>query len=88
MPISDVFAVLQTNLGAYYVNDFNLYGKVWKVIDAGRGGAFGRTPEDIQRLYVLNRKGEKVPLSSLGETSNTRLAPSTCRITTFMPRPR
>src|SRR4051812_6819721 len=30
--VSDVFSVLQTNLGAYYVNDFNLYGKTWKVM--------------------------------------------------------
>ncbi|WZO96424.1 multidrug efflux RND transporter permease subunit [Isosphaeraceae bacterium EP7] len=66
VPISDVFAVLQTNLGAYYVNDFNLYGKVWKVLMQAEG-AVRRTPEDIQRLYVLNRKGEKVPFSSLGE---------------------
>src|SRR5262249_7032214 len=27
--VSDVFSVLQTNLGSYYVNDFNLYGKTW-----------------------------------------------------------
>ena len=32
VPVSDVFATLQTNLGGYYVNDFNLYGKIWKVM--------------------------------------------------------
>ena len=31
VPVSDVFADLQANLGGFYVNDFNLYGKVWKV---------------------------------------------------------
>ena len=35
--VSDVFAVLQANLGGYYVNDFNLYGKVWKVIIQAEG---------------------------------------------------
>ena len=35
--VSDVFAVLQTNLGGYYVNDFNLYGKVWKVMVQAEG---------------------------------------------------
>jgi HAE1 family hydrophobic/amphiphilic exporter-1 len=64
--VSDVFSVLQTNLGAYYVNDFNLYGKVWKVLIQARGSVRTK-PGDIQTLYVLNRQGKKVPLSSLGE---------------------
>jgi HAE1 family hydrophobic/amphiphilic exporter-1 len=66
VPVSDVFAVLQTNLGSFYVNDFNLFGKVWKVMVQAEGEA--RTqPDDVLRLYVLNRQGKKVPLSSLGE---------------------
>ena len=66
VPISDVFAVLQANLGGYYVNDFNLYGKVWKVMAQAEGGVRTK-PEDIKNLYVLNRKGKRVHLSSLGE---------------------
>jgi hydrophobe/amphiphile efflux-1 (HAE1) family protein len=66
VPISDVFAVLQANLGGYYVNDFDLYGKVWKVMVQAEGGVRSK-PEDIQNLYVLNRQGERVHLSSLGE---------------------
>jgi len=66
VPVSDVFATLQVNLGSYYVNDFDLYGKVWKVMVQAEGGV--RTqPEDIANLYVLNRQGNRVPLSSLGE---------------------
>ena len=37
VPVSDVFSVLQTNLGGYYVNDFNLYGKIWKVMVQAEG---------------------------------------------------
>jgi HAE1 family hydrophobic/amphiphilic exporter-1 len=66
VPITDIFAVLQTNLGGYYVNDFDLFGKVWKVMVQAEGGVRTK-PEDIKNLYVLNRKGERVPLSSLGE---------------------
>jgi hydrophobe/amphiphile efflux-1 (HAE1) family protein len=66
VPVSDVFAVLQTNLGSFYVNDFNLYGKVWKVLIQAKGAARTK-PEDIQRLYAMNRAGKKVPLSALGE---------------------
>jgi len=70
VPISDVFAALQTNLGAFYVNDFNLYGKVWRVLIQAKGEARTKA-EDIQNLYVLNRQGEKVPLSSLGDVHYT-----------------
>ena len=70
VPVSDVFATLQTNLGAYYINDFNLYGKVWKVLIQAEGRSAAE-PEDIQNLYVLNRQGKKVPLSSLGEVKYT-----------------
>jgi HAE1 family hydrophobic/amphiphilic exporter-1 len=66
VPVSDVFSVLQTNLGAYYVNDFNLFGKTWKVLIQAESTDRHR-PEDIAHLYVLNHKGEKVQLSALGE---------------------
>ncbi len=64
--VSDVFAVLQTNLGGYYVNDFNLYGKVWKVMVQAEG-ARRVSKDDIERLYVLNNKGQRVRLDSLGD---------------------
>jgi HAE1 family hydrophobic/amphiphilic exporter-1 len=70
VPVADVFSVLQTNLGAYYVNDFNLYGKTWKVLVQAEGRDRYKA-DQIGRLYVLNRKGDKVPLTALGEVKNT-----------------
>ncbi len=64
--VSAVFSVLQAYLGGYYVNDFNLYGKVWKVMVQAEGED-RRKPEDILTLYVLNSKKQKVPLSALGD---------------------
>jgi len=66
--VADVFAVLQANLGGYYVNDFNLYGKVWKVMVQAEGKD-RIEKNDITRLYVLNAKGDKVPLQALGDAS-------------------
>jgi hydrophobe/amphiphile efflux-1 (HAE1) family protein len=66
VPVSDVYSTLQTNLGGIYVNDFNLYGKVWKVMIQAEGSRRTK-PDDVLSLIVLNRKGEKVPLSALGE---------------------
>jgi hydrophobe/amphiphile efflux-1 (HAE1) family protein len=64
--VSDVFAVLQTYLGGYYVNDFNLYGKVWKVMVQAEGSR-RVNKDDIEHLYVLNQKGQRVRLDSLGD---------------------
>jgi hydrophobe/amphiphile efflux-1 (HAE1) family protein len=64
--VSDVFTVLQVYLGGYYVNDFNLYGKVWKVMVQAEG-ARRVTKDDIRRLYVLNKDGKRVRLDSLGD---------------------
>jgi HAE1 family hydrophobic/amphiphilic exporter-1 len=68
--VADVFAVLQANLGGYYVNDFNLYGKVWKVMVQAEG-ANRLTKDDIESLYVLNQQGNKVPLLALGDADYT-----------------
>jgi hydrophobe/amphiphile efflux-1 (HAE1) family protein len=64
--VSDVFDVLQTYLGATYVNDFNLYGKTWKVMVQAEGN-WRTNPDDVEKLYVLNREGKKVPLGALGK---------------------
>jgi hydrophobe/amphiphile efflux-1 (HAE1) family protein len=71
--VSDVFSVLQAYLGGYYINDFNLYGKVWKVYIQAEGKRRA-TPNDIAGLYVLNHQGQKVPLGALGDVTYT-LAP-------------
>jgi multidrug efflux pump subunit AcrB len=68
--VSDVFSVLQANLGGYYVNDFNLYGKVWKVMVQAEG-SYRVKKDKIAQLYVLNRKGKRVPLGALGDVTYT-----------------
>ena len=68
--VADVFSVLQTYLGGYYVNDFNLYGKVWKVFIQAEGKNRAK-PADIRSLYVLNRQRQKVPLGALGDVNYT-----------------
>jgi HAE1 family hydrophobic/amphiphilic exporter-1 len=66
VPVSNVFEVLQIYLGGLYVNDFNRFGKTWRVYVQADGERRVR-PEDLTTLFVLNRNGEKVPLSALGE---------------------
>ncbi|HEX8963043.1 MAG TPA: efflux RND transporter permease subunit, partial [Rhodocyclaceae bacterium] len=64
VPLTDVFFTLQAFLGGYYVNDFNLFGRTFKVQIQAEGAA--RTnPEDAARYFVRNAQGAMVPLSAV-----------------------
>jgi HAE1 family hydrophobic/amphiphilic exporter-1/multidrug efflux pump len=63
--LSDVFFTLQTFLGGYYINDFNLFGRTYKV-QAQAEGSQRTQPEDINRFYVRSTaNGGMVPLSTV-----------------------
>lgn len=62
--LSEIFATLQANFGSSYINDFNLFGKVYRVKIQAEP-AFRSDMEDINRLYVRNAGGGMVPLRTL-----------------------
>ena len=64
VPLGDVYDALQTFLGGLYVNDFNLYGRTWRVLLQG-DSEFRRSPADVDRFYVRTSDGEMVPLTTL-----------------------
>ncbi|MCC7274811.1 MAG: multidrug efflux RND transporter permease subunit [Alphaproteobacteria bacterium] len=64
VPLSAVFATLQINLGAAYVNDFNAFGRVYQVRAQADQG-FRAEPADIARLRVRSATGALVPLGTL-----------------------
>jgi hydrophobe/amphiphile efflux-1 (HAE1) family protein len=64
VPISDIFSTLQTFLGGTYINDFNLFGRTYRVTAEAEGGARS-VPEAVNTLYVRSQAGDMVPLSSL-----------------------
>ena len=55
---------LQTMLSTLYVNDFNLYGRTYRV-QLEAQSQFRQKPEDIGRLYVRGPDGAMIPISSL-----------------------
>ncbi|MBN2420372.1 MAG: efflux RND transporter permease subunit, partial [Deltaproteobacteria bacterium] len=73
VPVSNVFSTLQTIMGSRYVNDFNLYSKIYQVKVQG-DFPFRSDPEDILSVYVQNKKGNMVPLATLVDIS-TILSP-------------
>ncbi len=68
VPINQVFDALQTNLGALYVNDFDKYGRVWRV-QLQAEPEFRASPEAIKQMYVRNSNGDMVPVSGLVKTN-------------------
>ncbi|MBL7211909.1 MAG: multidrug efflux RND transporter permease subunit [Desulfobacteraceae bacterium] len=69
--ISDIFDTLQTYLGALYVNDFNKFGRIYRVY-AQAEKDFRSKRLDISKLYVRSRRGEMVPLSALIKVKQIR----------------
>jgi len=64
IPLQSIFNTLQANLGSAYVNDFNLFGRTWRVmVQADQN--FRTREHDITRLEVRTAEGLMVPLSTL-----------------------
>jgi hydrophobe/amphiphile efflux-1 (HAE1) family protein len=61
--LSDVFGSLQTFLGSSYVNDFNLFGRTFRVT-AQADSEYRIDPKDVLNIRVRNAAGDTVPLGS------------------------
>jgi hydrophobe/amphiphile efflux-1 (HAE1) family protein len=61
--IADVFSTLQIYVGSSYVNDFNLFGRSYRVI-VQADDRFRQEARDVLSLRVRNAAGEAVPLGS------------------------
>lgn len=59
----DVFSALQIFLGSAYVNDFNLFGRTFRVTAQAKDGARMDT-KDVLAIRVRNSSGDTVPLGS------------------------
>jgi hydrophobe/amphiphile efflux-1 (HAE1) family protein len=65
--LGDLYGTMQAMLSTLYVNDFNLYGRTYRVqIEAQ--APFRQKPEDIGRLYVKGSNDAMIPVSALTRT--------------------
>ncbi len=70
VPLSDIFSTMKAYLGSLYVNDFNMFNRIYRVyIQAD--ASFRQSPDNINLFYVKTSKGDMVPLTALGTTSYT-----------------
>src|SRR5262245_52680367 len=84
VPIDAVFNAIQATFGGAYVNDFNRFGRLYRVY-VQADGEYRTTPEDLGKIKVRSSTtGEMVPLSTV-----LRIDPSvpgaelTCRFNLF-----
>ena len=65
--VRDVYQTLQAYLGGLYLNQFNRFGRQWRVFLQAEGEE-RLSDHDIAQYYVRNNDGNMVPLSSLLST--------------------
>lgn len=68
--MQEVFDTLQVYLGSSYVNDFTLFGRVFKVT-AQADKQFRASPNDIRSLELRNRDGSTTPMSAIAEIKDS-----------------
>jgi HAE1 family hydrophobic/amphiphilic exporter-1 len=64
--ITDIFNALQSTLGSFYINDFNVFGRTWQV-NIQAETPFRNNIDDIYQIYVRNAQGGMVPIRALAE---------------------
>lgn len=67
--LAQVYQTLQTFMGGYLVNYFNRFGRQWQVYLQAEGD-YRANASDIGQFYVTNRRGDRVPLSTLANLRN------------------
>ncbi len=64
VPLSNIFEALRIYMGSAYVNDFNMFGRTYRVT-AQADGNFRLDADNVSRIRVRNADGNMVPLGTL-----------------------
>ena len=68
--LGDVYQTMQAYLGGLYVNQFNRFGRQWRVFLQSEGDTRS-DPDQVGQFYVRNDAGSMVPLSSVQTLTRT-----------------
>jgi multidrug efflux pump len=61
--INDIYSTINATYGSYYVNDFSLYGRTYKV-NLQANDEYRNTINNMQNIFVRSKSGELLPLNS------------------------
>ena len=70
VPVSSITSALGTFMGGAYINDFNRFGRQYKVYIQSEPG-YRVTPDNMNNIYVKNDKGNMVPITTLVSSRKT-----------------
>lgn len=62
--VSDIYSTMSTYLGSSYVNDFNLYGRNFRVMTQA-DSTYRSSLDGLEKFYVRNSQGNMIPMGSL-----------------------
>ncbi len=71
VPVNSIYQTLQSLFGSYYVNDFNKFGKSYRVIIQA-DAIYRANQEDIANVHVRSNSGKMVPLGTLVDIETTQ----------------
>ena len=69
VPISEIYSTLAAQFGATYVNDFNKFGRVYRVYMQA-DAPYRANLNDLSKIYVKNNQGKMLPITSVMTTKN------------------
>ena len=67
--INEIYSTLASQFGATYINDFNKYGRVYRVYMQA-DAPYRATLDDLNKIYVKNNQGKMLPITSVISTKN------------------
>ena len=70
IPLTDIFSTMKAYLGSVYVNDFNMFNRIYKVYIQAEA-PYRATRDNLGLFFVRAQNGSMVPLTALGTTSYT-----------------
>lgn len=70
VPLADVFSTMKANTGSVYVNDFNMFNRIYRVYIQAEA-PYREHKENINLFFVRGTDNAMIPLTSLGTTSYT-----------------
>lgn len=70
IPMSDIFSTMKAYTGSVYVNDFNMFNRVYKVYIQAEA-PYRAHKDNINMFFVKTAGGDMVPLTALGDAEYT-----------------
>ena len=70
VPLSDVFSTMKAYTGSVYVNDFNMFNRIYRVYIQAEA-SYRAHKENLNLFFVKGTDGAMIPLTSLGTASYT-----------------